>query len=92
MHLCEGVPDAIALESQGLAAVGILGATSFRADWVDQFLRFKVVLLGDGDAAGVKFANDISNFFMERGKAVQTMRLPKGKDVADVLAQAERVK
>jgi DNA primase len=87
IHLCEGVPDAIAVESHGLAAVGILGATSFRADWVDRFLKFKVVVLGDGDAAGAMFAKDISAFFMERGKAVQCKPLPKGKDVADVFAQ-----
>ena len=92
IHLCEGVPDAIAVESHGLAAVGILGATSFRADWVDRFLKFKVVVLGDGDAAGAKFAKDISTFFKERGKAVQCKPLPKGKDVADVLAQARRSK
>ena len=92
VHLCEGVPDSIAVESHGLAAVGILGATSFRADWVDRFLKFKVVVLGDGDAAGAKFAKDISAFFMERGKAVQCNPLPKGKDVADVLAQDRRSK
>ena len=92
IHLCEGVPDAIAVESHGLAAVGILGATSFRADWVDRFLKFKVVVLGDGDMAGAKFAKDISTFFLERGKAVQCKPLPKGKDVADVLAQARRPK
>lgn len=90
IHLCEGVPDAIAVESHGLAAVGILGATSFRADWVDRFLKFKVVVLGDGDKAGAKFAQDISTFFLERGKAVQSILLPKGKDVADVLAQDRR--
>jgi len=92
VHLCEGVPDAIALESHGLAAVGILGATSFRAEWVNRFFKFKVVLLGDGDAGGAKFTRDISTYFMERGKAVQSMRLPKGKDVADMLAQERRVK
>ena len=92
VHLCEGVPDTIALESHGLAAVGILGATSFRADWVERFLKFKVVVLGDGDAAGAKFAKDISAFFLERGKAVQCKPLPKGQDVADVLAQARRSK
>lgn len=92
IHLCEGVPDALAVESHGLAAVGILGATSFRADWVDRFLKFKVVVLGDGDAAGAKFAKDISTFFLERGKAVQCKPLPKGQDVADVLAEAKRSK
>jgi|CZKV01.1.fsa_nt_gi DNA primase len=92
VHLCEGVPDAVALESQGLTAVGILGANSFRAEWVDRFLKFKVVVLGDGDPAGAKFATAISTFFMERGKAVQCKTLPKGKDVADVLTQARRSK
>ena len=92
IHLCEGVPDTIAVESHGLAAVGILGATSFRADWVDRFLKFKLVVLGDGDAAGAKFARDVSTFFLERGKAVQCKALPTGKDVGDVLAQTRRSK
>lgn len=92
IHLCEGVPDTIALESHDVGAVGILGATSFRADWVDCFLKFNVVVLGDGDAAGAKFANDISKFFLERSKVVQCKTLPKGKDVADVLAEARRSK
>lgn len=87
VHLCEGVPDAIALETHNLIGIGILGATSFRAEWVDLFLKFKVIVLGDGDAAGAKFAGDISKFFMDRGKPVQCKSLPKGKDVADVLAQ-----
>jgi DNA primase len=90
VHLCEGVPDAIALESQNLFAVGVLGATSFRAEWVDLFLKFKVVVLGDGDAAGAKFTKDISKFFISRGKPVQCMSLPEGKDVADVLTQSGR--
>lgn len=92
VHLCEGVPDAIALESQNLIGIGILGATSFRAEWVDRFLKFRVIVLGDGDQAGAKFASDISRFFMERGKPVQCMSLPKGKDVADVLAQGGSAK
>ena len=92
VHFCEGVPDTIALESHGVAAVGILGATSFRPDWVDRFMRFKLVVLGDGDAAGAKFAEDIFTFFMKRGKAVQCKILQKGNDVADVLAQQRRSK
>jgi hypothetical protein len=49
-------------------------------------------VLGDGDAAGAKLAKDNSAFFLERGKAVQCKPLPKGQDVADVLAQARRSK
>ncbi len=92
VYLCEGVPDVVSLESKGLIALGVLGATSFRAEWVDQFLKFKVVILGDGDDGGAKFARDISKYFMDRGKPVECMRLPKGKDVSDVLAQNGSVK
>ena len=92
VHICEGVPDAIALEGHGLNAVGVLGATSFRADWVEELLKFKVILLGDGDLAGEKFTNDISSFFLERGKVVHRMSLPEGQDVADVLAQGGAAK
>jgi len=90
IHMCEGVPDTLALESKGVAAVGVLGATSFRVEWVDRFSKYSVVILGDGDKAGAKFAKDISSFFMERGKAVQCMQLPEGKDVADVLTGSRK--
>jgi DNA primase len=92
VHLCEGAPDAVALESHGLAAVGIFGATSFRHEWVDRFLKLKVAVLGDGDAAGEKFSKDISDLFLERGKPIKCMTLPKGQDVSDVLAEAGRSK
>jgi DNA primase (bacterial type) len=85
--ICEGIPDAIALESNGIAAVGIMGATSFRAEWVDRLMRFNIVLLGDGDTAGTQFVKTISDAFIGRGKAVQCLSLPKGKDVADTLAE-----
>ncbi|PLK46976.1 CHC2 zinc finger domain-containing protein [Uliginosibacterium sp. TH139] len=39
LHICEGIPDAIAMEGKGLAAVAILGATSFRSEWVEELLE-----------------------------------------------------
>lgn len=90
VHICEGVPDAIALESHGLAAVGVLGATSFRTEWVDRFLKLRVVLLGDGDDGGASFVKTISKAFSDRGKAVLVKPLPEGMDVSDVLARKKR--
>jgi len=51
IHICEGVPDALAMEAHGLMAVGVLGATSFRPEWVDQFIKLKVAVVGQGDEA-----------------------------------------
>lgn len=87
VHLCEGVPDALALEAQGLPAIGVLGASSFRAEWADLFMRLTVVLLPDGDSGGETFRRTISGVFADRGKAVRVVCLPAGKDVAEVLAE-----
>ncbi len=87
IHICEGVPDALALESCGVPAIGVLGASSFRAEWVDLFMRFDVVLLPDGDQGGETFRKTISGLFAERGKGVRVVRLPAGKDVAEIIAE-----
>jgi DNA primase len=91
IHICEGVPDTLAMEAHELNAVGVLGATSFRPEWVDPFLKFKLEVLGQGDAAGAKFAADISLFFRTRGKSVRDKRLPEGKDVADIFGAGEKI-
>jgi DNA primase len=91
VHICEGVPDTLAMEAHGLNAVGMLGATSFRPEWVDPFLRFNLEVLGQGDAAGAKFAADISLFFRTRGKSVSCKHLPEGKDAADIFAAGEKI-
>jgi len=86
VHICEGIPDAIALEGFGRPAVGILGARSFRDEWVDRFLNFNVILTRDGDAAGAAFVRRVSRAFRARGKPVRTLTVPNGTDVAGVIA------
>lgn len=92
VHICEGVPDTLAAEVNGLPAVGVLGASSFRQEWVDHFIRYDVVLMPDGDRGGETFRRTISKVFRERGKAIRSVRLPPGKDVADVLAHIRKTK
>jgi DNA primase len=87
VHLCEGVPDAIALETRKFHAVAVLGASSFRAAWVDVLKRLDIVLVPDGDKGGETFQRTVAGFFKARGKSVRTVRMPQGKDVADVIAE-----
>lgn len=87
VHICEGIPDAIALEGTDFPAVAVLGATSFRSEWVDDFVRFNVVLIPDGDVGGKTFVHNVSECFRKRGKSVRVIQAPKGLDVADVVAQ-----
>lgn len=86
VHLCEGIPDALALEANGLHALGVLGASSFRSEWVDLLLRYDVVVVPDGDRGGETFLRMISSAFRRRGKAVWAVRMPQGRDAADVLS------
>jgi DNA primase len=91
IHICEGVPDALSLESQGLAAVAVLGANSFRADWVEDFLPYEVAVAADEDSAGSSLRRKIEKCFRARGKAVLNVRLPVGrKDVSEVIAELGR--
>lgn len=87
VHLCEGVPDALALEAKGLHALAVLGASSFRPEWVGRLFRYDVVVVPDGDSGGETFLRTVSEAFRKQGKAVRAVQMPKGRDAADVLGE-----
>jgi DNA primase len=90
VHICEGIPDALALEANGLHAVAVLGANSFRAEWVEFLMKYDVVLMPDGDSGGETFHRKIFEAFLARGKAVRRVRIPAGKDAAAVIAEMRK--
>jgi DNA primase len=75
------------MEGAGLAAVAILGATSFRREWVDELLPFELVGVPDGDAAGQKFMELLAKEFRSRGKSIRFAVPPKDMDASDVIAR-----
>lgn len=87
LHICEGIPDALVLEGRGLAAIGILGANSFRREWVDALIPFDLVGVPDGDDAGKKFRECLTKEFHARSKSIRFVVLPKGKDACDVVSK-----
>lgn len=89
LHICEGVPDAIAMEGAGLAAVAVLGATSFRSEWVEDLLPFDLVGVPDGDAAGEKFMKGLAKEFRARSKSIRFAVPPKDLDASDVIARGK---
>jgi hypothetical protein len=91
IHICEGVPDALAMESKGLPAVAVLGASSFREEWVDDLLPYQVAVTPDSDDAGSALLRKVKETFRSRGKSVALVSMPRGKkDVADVVAEMEK--
>ncbi|NQT55025.1 MAG: toprim domain-containing protein [Desulfobacteraceae bacterium] len=87
IHLCEGIPDAIALEGEGLAAVAVLGATSFKESWIDKFIPYNVIIMPDGDSGGNTFAETMKKYFAKRGKSISVIQAPQGADVASIVAK-----
>lgn len=52
VYLCEGVVDTLTLLNQKIPAIGVPGATSFKAEWVPLFRNKSVVVCLDPDEAG----------------------------------------
>jgi DNA primase len=77
------------MEGAGLAAVAVLGATSFRSEWVEKLLPFDLVGVPDGDAAGEKFMKCLSNEFRSRSKSIRFVVPPIGMDASDVIARGK---
>jgi DNA primase len=87
IHICEGIPDTIALEGRGLHAVGVLGANSFRIEWVDELLPFDLVGVPDGDSGGTRFRESLSRAFHARSKSIRFVVPPEGMDAGDVISR-----
>jgi len=88
VYICEGVFDAMRLTQEGYTAVAILGVTDFKADDVEVFKPFKVVLALDNDEAGKEMTQQIAKMFLLNGKAVSIKELPEGiKDITDFFLQ-----
>lgn len=87
LHICEGVPDALALESVNLPAIAIQGASSFRTEWVESLLAFRLVGVPDGDSGGQTFQKCLRDAFRQRGKAISFVVLPDGQDASDVISR-----
>lgn len=85
LWICEGFTDLMAATQFGKNAVAILGAHSFRKEWVSTLKRFSVVVAADGDDAGDKMIESIRENFRARGLPISVKRPPRGSDLADLL-------
>ena len=81
--ICEGIPDVLAAYENGYDAVGVLGAHSFNARWIDSLLQFNIIGVPDNDIAGNAFARKLKQSFADRGKCIHIFRLNKEKDLAE---------
>jgi len=76
VFLVEGITDTLTLITHHFQAVGIVGASGFKEDWLGQLGRFSVVCVLDSDAAGDAAASRYQALFATRGQHLARIRLP----------------
>lgn len=81
-YLVEGNVDVIALHKAGIENVVASSGTSLTAEQVKMIHRFtdKVIVLYDGDAAGIKAGIRAIDMLLEEGLEVKIVLLPDGED------------
>ena len=85
--ICEGIPDVLAAYEMGYSAIGILGAHSFKEQWVNSLLPFDLIIIPDNDVAGTGFGKKIRKLFLDHGKIVQIVRMENVKDLSELHQQ-----
>ena len=85
--VCEGESDTLVALAAGAVAVGVPGARAFKAAWAEAFRGVAgVVLCFDPDTAGREGLAQVVSCFKAAGLAApRVLRLPEGRDLADVL-------
>lgn len=85
VYICEGVIDCISLNLMGKHAVGIIGASGFKNEFVDVLKKYSLFMMPDNDQAGIQFSKDVASKFNSKGVSVGIgSNLPNNcKDITD---------
>ncbi len=81
VFVCEGAPDTLILEQEGFPAVGIIGSSGYKGEWVGDLAHFRVHLVLDNDAAGRSGTDRTAALFHDHNLPVFVVKLPD--DVKD---------
>jgi DNA primase len=77
--LVEGAPDCLTLIQNGFNAVGLLGASGFKPEFIEKFLKVRIVYICfDGDDPGRSGAFEIGSMLADKAIIVD---LPEGSDI-----------
>lgn len=76
VYLVEGFTDTLTLLAHNFAAVGLIGAGGFKAEWLAPLGRFRVVAALDPDAAGRRAAERYEELFAARGLTLARIFVP----------------
>lgn len=90
VFLCEGVPDTISAMQLYKSAIGVLGATNFRKDYLEVLDDYQIYIIPDNDRGGETFTKSVASAFASVGKSVQKINIGPHKDLNEYLKQNNR--
>lgn len=86
--VCEGAMDAMMAVQHGKSAIGIAGASGFKAHWAKRLEPFEINIVPDNDKGGETFWIKVSKAFYDIGKNARRVIVPaQFKDLSDYLKQ-----
>ena len=89
--ICEGVTDVLSAGEMGKDALGLLGANSqLDPAVIAKLKRRNVIVIGDADAAGRKFARTLVNALGSSGITAVSRRPPGGANDLNAYLQSRR--
>lgn len=81
--LCEGVTDAIMANQNGINALGVIGASGFKKEYVKILEPYEIFVIPDNDKAGKIFSLKVIQAFGNVGKHVNVINIENYKDLSD---------
>lgn len=95
LFLVEGEPDAVTVQSMGLAAVAVPGANGWKDGMAPRFAGRHLVVCCDVDGPGRELAKRVAGDLLEHATSVRVLDLDPdrddGYDVGDLVRDAARV-
>ncbi len=89
--ICEGVPDVLSAAEMGKDAIGLLGASSqLDPAIIVKLRRRNVIVVGDADPPGQKFARNLVNLLSSRGITAVSRLPPDGANDLNAYLQSSR--
>lgn len=90
--ICEGIPDTIRVHQLGYNAIGILGATNFKQEYIKYLIDYDIYVLPDNDQGGEILFNKIDESLRSIGKNINRITYdPKFKDISDYLRNKDEI-
>lgn len=91
IFLCEGEPDAIRLDQEGLLAIcGTAGVATFKDEWAEKLRGKNVFILFDNDEEGIKGVEKVAQQLLSTKANPRIVNLPESvKDVCEFFAKGQ---